>query len=232
MNITAFTSAVLLTTLTFGAPAAAVDDHPTTAPEVVEIDDVGIHHAPLQWFADAVIVPGDSDERTILVENNRKYRTTVSVSLSDVQLPTDESFLRDLHLRWGTSAESMTDIVAPPPPLAENVTLAPGERLPVILGYAYSEEATQVPYGTQSLRFTLTISATDPRPQTGSDTAPREHDRGPLATTGAQPGLWCAWALLALVGGGWLVAARRKRRGDEEADDRPVIAEPHHTTLP
>ncbi len=192
-------------------------------PEVIIIDDLGMHNAPAQWFTDAVVTPGDSAERTVLIQNGRSDATTVTVALTDVEPPTDQSLLTDLHLRWGSSTASVAEIAASAPILANEVVLAPGEQLPLTLGYAYDDDVTRIPTGMQSLTFTISIHALDPNTAAG-DTAGSKSN-GDLATTGGELSPWWIGALLSTLLGWWLIAFRRKRR-KEDADEPTALGGP------
>jgi hypothetical protein len=218
MTISALFATTLTLALGAGLPAALPHGLDGSEPEVIVIDDLGMQNVPTQWFADTVVVPGDSGERTILLQNGRAETTTVTVALTDFQPPTDQSLLSDLRLHWNDSAASVAEVAASAPVLADEVVLSPGERLPLTLGYDYGYEATRIPTGTQPLTFTITITAIDPGAGNGqgsSDGEANESDAR-LATTGGELTPWWLWALLSTLVGWWLIASRRSRKKDAE----------------
>lgn len=223
MTISALFTTALTLALGTGLPLSAPHNANVSEPEVIIIDDLGMHNAPAQWFADAVVTPGDSAERTILIQNGRSDATTITVALTDVEPPEDQGLLTDLRLRWGTSVASVAEVAASAPILADEVVLAPGEQLPLTLGYEYDHDVTRIPAGMQTLTFTISINALDPNIATGN-TGNKGGDSsdGDLATTGGELSPWWAGALMSVLLGWWLIAFRRKRRRTTNEDPMAV----------
>lgn len=219
MTASILLASALVSTLALAAPATSSTEA-TPAPDIIVIDDLGMHDLPTHWFSDATLVPGDSADRTVLIQNARPHPTTVSVALTNIHPPRDESLLTDLNLRWGTSTASVADVATTPPILVDAVVLAPGERLPISIGYDYSVDVTRIPLGAQTLTFTISIEASDADAGARSDQDVSQEtipDRiGHLATTGAEAGPWWVWALLASAAGWWVIATRRKKREPHE----------------
>lgn len=222
MTTNAFVAASLALAWGLGLPLATPPGDGASGSDVVVVDELGVHGIPARWFDDATVVPGDSAERTILIENGRADETTITVALTEVEPPFDSSLLGDLRLYWDTSSATVAELATTEPVLADEVVLAPGEQLPLTLGYEYPASATRIPNEIQALTFTISLTAEDPRAGgetshesgsgagAGSDAA----SGGALATTGGELAAWWVWGVLGGLGGLWMVLARRRRKGE------------------
>ncbi|RZI92447.1 MAG: hypothetical protein EOO67_08615, partial [Microbacterium sp.] len=90
------TAALVAGVVLVPAGAAAADTEQTAAMShtVVSVREDGIHDVPLRWFDDAVVVPGDRAERTIIIRNDRDVAISVDVSIDHVR-PADGALLHD-----------------------------------------------------------------------------------------------------------------------------------------
>lgn len=149
-------TAALVTLGGAGPVAAAV----TPTDHTIIITDEGKQNLPEQWFADAVVLPGDSGERTVVLENARSVATTVTVGLTDGAVR-GTGLYADLSLYWEGGSGALGDVLADQTVLIDRVSLEPGESIPVTLGYLFSEDATQVATDTAVTDFSVMITATD-----------------------------------------------------------------------
>lgn len=236
MTTSAFVAAALALALALGSPLATPPRDGASVPDVVVVNELGVHGIPARWFDDATVVPGDSAERTILIENGRADETTITVALTDVEPPSDSSLLSDLRLYWDTSSATIGDLATTGPVLADQVAIAPGEQLPLTLGYEYPASATRIPNGMQTLTFTISLTAEDPRAGgetsggsesgagAGSGAGSGAASGGALATTGGEFAPWWVWGVLGGLGGLWLLLARRRRKDDAYEEHALAVA--------
>lgn len=216
-------------------------DRASQAPQtVVSVRADGIHDVPLRWFDDAVVVPGDRAERTILVRNDRDVAISVDVTIDDVR-PEDGALLRDLVIDWGSSSATGSELVTAPVAPVDGEILTPGEELSVRLAFAYPEDAVAPP-GGRSLTFDVLIraSADDGAGEDdaggagsgtgdgagrgdGAGTGDGAASGGGLAGTGGVFGPWTVMAALIAAGTGamlWILGGRRSHRDDHRASER------------
>lgn len=238
MTTSTLGAAALAVVLGVGSPLATPLADGSSDSDTVVVDEIGVQGIPERWFDDATVVPGDSAERTIRIENGRSDETSITVALTDVEPPADASLLSDLRVYWDASSATIAELAASGPVLADRVVLAPGEQLPVTLGYEYPEDATRIPSGMQTLTFTIAISAQDARAGadssggsdagadsgSGAGSGSAAASGGALATTGGRLAPWWMWGVLSGLGGLWLILARRKRNGDSSEERAPAIA--------
>ncbi len=212
------------------AAAADAEQASATPHTVVSIREDGVHDVPLSWFDDAVVVPGDRDERTIVVRNDRDLPISVAVTIDDVR-PQGGDLLRDLIVDWGVASTAGADLVSAPGS-AEAVTLEAGDELSVRLAYEYpSDRAT--PPGESSVTFDVLIRASaddgagdgsaggsSDGPGDGSDGG--SGGDGSLAGTGGVfGGQWPAVVALVLATAGavmWVFGGRRRREAEADGD--------------
>lgn len=195
------------------SPAAAASSTDQVSPTVVSIREDGVHDIPVQWFDDAVVVPGDQAERTIIVRNDRDLAVDVDIAIDDVR-PAGGALLRDLVIDWGVGSATAAEVAASPASTVSAVTLDAGEELDVRLAYAYPEDHVTPP-GAGSVSFDVLIraSADDGTGDDGSGDG--SGPDGWLAGTGGDLESWPAVAALLLAGAGatlWVFGGRRGRR--------------------
>lgn len=198
------------------APVVAVPP----ADHTIVITHAGHQSLPEQWFADAVVLPGDSGERTITLKNSRSVATTVTVGLSDGEQRSGTGVFAELDLHWGGGEGKLGDVAATSPTVVDEVVLNPGESIPVTLGYRFDEDAERIVSGSVTSDFLIVLNAVDTYDTdtdggtgagSGANGGSNGNGFGGLASTGGNvSGPWFI-GLLSLVAGWFLFASRRRR---------------------
>lgn len=161
LPFTPLAAALVLGTTLLPVQAHAAEPAASEA-TVIAIHDAGLSNLPTQWFPDSIVMPGDSDERTFMVENHRNQNTQVSIKVVLDKGLRDQAILSDLEFYWEGGNAGADSLGSNSPTILELAVLEPGGRTPVKLGYRYQPSNTSPPAAeSRSLGFSLSITAQD-----------------------------------------------------------------------